>query len=232
MQKQTINIEFFLALQSTDLDIQLGIFNKNQCLSFTTIDKKDASKNFLVILDDLLHKTNIQCQSLSACIVNRGPSPFTLLRTVITYTHGLQAALKIPVAGIEGFCALAAEHGKKRHDTLILQNAFGDQLYYYHVNDITKEVRHGCVHHTKLKETLNLIPSTPLTLLGNGYEHYKEQLSYFKEQYIVMDNPTAYFPSINFLGSWGYEQIMNGSIELTDQTVMPLYLKNPDFFSK
>jgi tRNA threonylcarbamoyl adenosine modification protein YeaZ len=233
MQKQTITIEFFLALQSTDSHIEIGIFNKNHCLASSAITKKDASKTFLIVLDELLNKTNLQCKSLNACLVNRGPSPFTLLRTVIAYTHGLQAALKIPIAGIEGFHALSAQHGQKEHDTLILQNAFGNQLYYYHANCKTKEIKDGCTHYSQLEETLNLTPNAPLIVLGNGYELYKEQLTHLKKQSITINHdPTTHFPSINFLGSWGYEQIINGSAELTDQPLMPLYLKNPDFFSK
>ena len=142
-------------------------------------------------------------------------------------------ALKIPVAGIEGFHALAAEHEHKEYDTLILQNAFGNQLYYYHVNRTTKEIKNGCVHHTLLYDTLKLVPDTPLVLLGNGYDLYNQQLSSFEKRHTIVNNSsTSYFPSITFLGSWGYEQIMNGSLELTDQAIMPLYLKNPDFFSK
>ncbi len=231
MQKQTIKIEFFLALQSTDTEIQLGIFNKNLCLASSAIDKKEASKKFLIILDELLNEAKIPCESISACIVNRGPSPFTLLRTVMTYAHGLQAALKIPVAGIEGFYALAAEHEKAQYDTLILQNAFSNQLYYYYVKNKTKEIKSGCIHYAQLKEALNLPPKNQIILLGNGYEQYQSQLSYLKTG-IIINNPTFHFPSINFLGCWGYKQIINGSIELSNQTIMPLYLKNPDFFSK
>lgn len=232
MQKQTIKIEFLLALQSTDTEVQIGVFNKNLCLSSSVLNKKDASKNFLIVLDELLNKAKIPCQSINACIVNRGPSPFTLLRTVITYAHGLQAALKIPIAGIEGFYALAAEHKKTKYDTLILQNAFGNQLYYYYVKDTTQEIKSGCVHYQKLKETLNLPLKSQIILLGNGYEQYTNQLSYLNEMCIIKNDQITYFPSINFLGSWGYDQIINGSIELTNQTIMPLYLKNPDFFSK
>jgi len=232
MQKQTIVFKIFLALQNTNDHIEIGIFEQNKCLGFAHIEKKNASKDFLVILERLLKEVNIPLSALEFCLINQGPSPFTLLRTTLSYANGLHAALQIPLAGISNFLVVGSQNQAElaNYNILILQNAFMKQLYYYYNTGNKNEPIIGCDYPEKIQSLIIADKKMPLIVIGNGYLIYENELSWLVQPHIIIKKESTNFSPITFFGSWGYDQIIAGSIPLCYEPIMPLYFKQPLIF--
>src|SRR5438105_10597962 len=96
------NHTHFLAFQSTDTHIEIALFQGTHLLKHSSVTKLQASAHFIEYLEKLLQEATLSIFDISFCIVNRGPGPFTLLRTMLSYLNGLQAAISIPLIGMHG----------------------------------------------------------------------------------------------------------------------------------
>jgi tRNA threonylcarbamoyladenosine biosynthesis protein TsaB len=217
-----------IAFQSTYLTIEIGLLENTILLSTASIPKQDASRSFISTLHDLLNTQAVGIQQLSLCIVNRGPSPFTSLRTVIAYANGLHIATKIPLVGMDGLELLLQEY-KGSDQTLVVLNAFATDIYFALLK-MDGQILKGYAKTNELMALLKRECTTaPLTVVGNGIPLCKDALEHtFDQKSLILGNAEVGSCSINFLGASGYHAWESGATN--DQPVLPLYLKNHQIF--
>ena len=121
----------FLAIQNTYEMIEMALFNEDSIVESITIDKKEATKTIVTVLNALLERNNCPLNSLDFFAVNQGPGPFTTLRVVIATMNGLAFATNIPLVGVDGLDVLCAEEQDASFPiTVALLNAFNSDVYY------------------------------------------------------------------------------------------------------
>ena len=213
----------YLAIQHTYTDVQAGLYKNNQCLSFFSLHKHQASSLLLEKIKELLIKHSIHLGQLSFLAVNQGPGPFTTLRVVIATVNGLSFAVGIPLVGIDGIKTLVNEYKNKECKTSIaLLNAFNQDVYFA-IKESDDHIKTGyenievLLKHIKIKSK-----KQSLCFLGNGATiHYDLIKNQFPEALIDQDLQHC---SLNALAQQGLHKWQNKHCVSTQ--LQPLYLKN------
>ena len=123
-----------LILQSTWKAIEIGIATiKNESSHILCSDLIDKHKSALLVIaiETLLKKANLNFFDISLCVVNKGPAPFTTLRTIIATANGFKSAHNVPLYGVDGLKAVASEYREYQKSFLFLMNAYANELYFY-----------------------------------------------------------------------------------------------------
>jgi len=124
-------MSYFLALQHTYQGIELGLFDDAQTIQITHDDKKKASKNIILLVNQLLKNKNISFDNLLFIAANQGPGPFTTLRVVIASVNGIGFATQKPLIGVDGLDALLQEHKNETYPVSVaLLNAYSNDVYF------------------------------------------------------------------------------------------------------
>lgn len=121
-----------LVIQATYTSIEIGLFavEEDELYSIaTSVLEKQKSAQLLSTIDQLLNR-GVQLGRYLFCAVNRGPAPFTTLRTVIATVNGLKAVTPIKLIGVDGLAVLAEEY-KDEQSFIFVSNAFAGDLYFY-----------------------------------------------------------------------------------------------------
>lgn len=122
---------YYLAVQSTYDGIEMALYNESHQVDYAYETKFNATKNLIPLIDQLLSNHHLTSQNLSFVVVNRGPGPFTTLRTVIATANALHFATDIPLIGIDGLEAFAHEHTDAAWPcSIYLLNAFAQDVYF------------------------------------------------------------------------------------------------------
>jgi tRNA threonylcarbamoyladenosine biosynthesis protein TsaB len=172
----------FLVSQSNYTGIEIALFKDERRLAFVSETKFNATKNFTLLIDYLFEQGQITLKDLDFIAANRGPGPFTTLRTVITTMNGIAFATGLPIVGVNGLEAFSHEYKTQEWPcTVYLLNAFSNQLYYA-IEQHSQVKTIGCA---SLPEILTLLTAhyatkEPIRFLGNGAilyrTHIQEQL--------------------------------------------------------
>ncbi len=120
-----------IVAQSSYTGIDVGLHDGKTLIQSVSLDKKDACAQLIPTLNALLHKEGLTLSSISHIIVNKGPAPFSSLRTVIATMNGLSFASGIPLIGVSAFEAL--NHAYNPHNTkkiLAIFRAYSKEYYY------------------------------------------------------------------------------------------------------
>lgn len=121
----------FIIAQSTYTSIEVGLHDQNQLTRTATIDKKDACAQLIPKIDALLKEEGITLGNITQIIVNKGPAPFSSLRTVITTMNSISFAAGVPLVGVSVFEALNyAYNAKGDQELLIVLRAYSKEYYY------------------------------------------------------------------------------------------------------
>jgi len=214
----------FIAIQNTYNSLELALFNDTKIIDKRDDDKRNASRSFIPLLDDLLHVNNHLLQDLSFIAVNQGPGPFSTLRVVIASANGLHFASNIPLIGIDGLKAMATEFQDAQYpNTTILLNAFSFDIYFAQQTPNQELITGYKKIDLFLQELYNHTPDTPIRFLGNATEMYRDKIQNIFGTYAIIPEPLATHCSIEQIGLLGLKR-WNTQEGLSDQ-LLPLYLK-------
>lgn len=178
----------YIATQSTYATFEIALFTDKQLIDKVTEDKRNTSKLFIPLLENLLSRNAIAFSELSFCAVNCGPAPFSTLRSIIASMNGLHCATNIPLIGIDGLQAIFLEfYNPQYENTVILLNAFNNESYYLiaqgervvSVGYKKTQLLHGEIQQFAVN-TVNLIDNRMCSLetIGRmGYEKFIAQES-------------------------------------------------------
>lgn len=213
----------FLVLQSSYTHLQLGLFSNQQLISTTQIDKTKASKECILILQQLLDWQKLTLSDLSFIAANQGPGPFTTLRVAISTVNGLGFATQLPLIGINGIEAFLDEYNHAEFsNTVVLLNAFGNDLYYGIQTAQTITIGYNTVS-LLLSELAQKILDDPILFLGNGATLSKSLITTTFANRACFLDPNPEFVSLLHIGRMAFER-WNNQENLCSQ-IQPLYIK-------
>lgn len=213
----------YLTLQATYTRIEYALCTNDHTLLTASDDKLYASKNILLTIQRLLDDKQATLSDLQFIAVNRGPGPFTTLRTVIATINGIAFASGIPLVAVHGLEALVQEWQSETYPQVIaLLNAFGQDVYFGSTLNSTVEI--GCSNYqTILKELHTKTNSQSVLFVGNGAAMYRNTIKEIFGNSAQFPNPLPSTVSITYLAhcaskQWKAQQNVVKQIE-------PLYLK-------
>ncbi len=214
----------FLTVQSTYDSLQLALLGNDQLLDQITINKFQASTQFVIKLQELLTNNHLKLTDLPFISVNVGPGPFTTLRVVISSVNGLSFAKQIPLIGIDALDACIQEWADPQFpNTIVLLNAFSNDVYYA-ISQPNQKTKKGYKNIIECLEDLKQsFPNTTLRFLGNGALLHHELIKKSFGDLAFISN-TAVYCSIKQIGIMGYALWKKENVGA--QSLLPLYLKN------
>ncbi len=214
----------FISIQNTYQELELALFNNTTVIDTRKENKQLASKQFVLLLEDLLSSHKLQLHDLSFIAVNQGPGPFTTLRIVIASVNGLSFASNIPLIGIDGLAAFVHEyHDPQYPNTVVLLNAFAQDVYFAIERENTPPLKGYKNVSALLEELPKQFPDEPIRFLGNGADMYQELIKelFGNQAYIPEQIPqTCSVQQIGIMGLSKWQE----KVEISDQ-LYPLYLK-------
>jgi tRNA threonylcarbamoyladenosine biosynthesis protein TsaB len=215
-------MNYFLAVQATYQQLEIGLFKDHQLLSLIKEDKKRASAMIIEHLNAVLQNNDVQLGDLSFIAVNQGPAPFTSLRVVIATVNGIAFAKEIPLVGIDGLAAFMQEHQSPEWPVTVgLINAFNKDIYFA-IAQSDQPLEMGCKNiETFLNELNEQFPNQQLRFIGNGTELFQQELIHVFPNAFIPE-PLPEYLSINYLGLLGAAKWEQG---ITSNQLLPLHLK-------
>ncbi len=218
-------MSYFLAVHTTYSSIKIGIFNNNTMLFSSQEETKKASKNCIVLIDDLLKNACLLLKDISCLIVYRGPAPFTTLRVSVATVNGLAYAQNIPIIGVDGLACFAEEQKDTAFgQTIVLLNAFGKDLYVG-IYDTEEDflIYNECMSLENL--LIHIVQyNKSVKCVGNGASLYAQELMAAAPERVFIPENNPETCSLESVAKTGFELWQQGSYSF-DQ-IMPLYLKN------
>lgn len=167
----------FLTVHARYKDVQWGLFDEDKLLASQTVESKGMSKQFIELLDSLLRKHGLTLKALSFIAAHQGPAPFTTLRVCLSSVNGIGFATGLPLIGINGIDALLDEHRSATRISVVMLNAFGNDVYYGIFDQQAGTKVLGYTAAEKFLSELKALYSHPLTFLGNGCQLYESQIT-------------------------------------------------------
>lgn len=210
----------FLTIHARYKDVQWGIFRGTELVEAGADDSKKVSKNFLHLLDRLLKKNKLAFSELSFIAAHQGPAPFTTLRVCLATVNGFSFATGIPLIGINGLEALIDDYKSSQHTTLVLLNAFCQEVYYALHDPATDSISYGYAPAESYIRNIADTCSGQITFLGNGSQLYAELIrDLFGERAKFSSHDLVSLESIaqRALTRWNSHE--------TSEQLMPVYLK-------
>jgi tRNA threonylcarbamoyl adenosine modification protein YeaZ len=216
-------MNYFLALQNSYQEVQIGLFSFGPALANQqSIDKMHASKDFIPTLDQFLKKNDIALSDIPFIAVNQGPGPFTTLRVVITTANGISFASGIPLIGIDALEAMyIAWHHHQYPYTIILLNAFAHDVYVA-IGLRGKIIFKGYKNIDQLLEELQNIPED-MYFIGNGISLYLEKIQHTLGSKAIIEPAHPDYCSLEVVGQMGFAKWQAGNKGVYQ--LLPLYLK-------
>lgn len=211
----------FLAVHARYKDAQLGLFKGENLIELAADESKKISRNFIVLVDEMLKKNGLAFSDLTFIAAHQGPAPFTTLRVCITTVNGFAFATGIPLIGINGLQELVESNKQKDGITVALLNAFGQEIYYGIDDPFNKSTTFGYAPAEIFIKELAQRYQTPLTFVGNGLELYGDAIKLSlgnRAHFLSTDIVSLETIARSALGKWQRDE--------THQQLMPIYLKD------
>ncbi len=208
----------FLTVHARYKDVQLGLFRGENLIDEASDESKKISKNFILLLDHLLSKNKLSFPDLSFIAAHQGPAPFTTLRVTIASVNGFAFATGVPLIGINGLEALIEERKDTETVTVVLLNAFCQELYYA-IAEPSVPIQYGYENADKLIHEL-AHRFTKVRFLGNGSEMYRHEIETLygdRATILPIDLVSLQTVAKNAMKSWLEKK--------THTQLMPVYLK-------
>ncbi len=214
----------FIAIHARYHDIQFGLFNNNVLVDSTCVESKQASSQFITIIEELLIRNSLAFNDLTFIAAHQGPAPFTTLRVSLASVNGLVFSNQLPLIGVDGLLAFVTEHKQTTYPfTVALLNAFCEDIYYGILNSSSQSFHKGYAPvHAFLEKTSQAVRGDAL-FIGNGLERYKELVEqYFGDRaHFLVSNPQLV--SLAALGAYAFDQWLEQ--KSIARELMPIYLK-------
>ena len=199
----------FLAVQTTYTHLEIAIAHEQGCIATRTCHKKDASKDFIITLSALLEETNTKLKDLVFLAANRGPGPFTTLRTALASINGLGLATGLPLIGIDGLIAGVQELANNQYPiNVYILNAFAGDVYfgirqnsqittgYSNAESLFNLLATRAAYATMEKQTIYLF--------GEGVTHYQEIIMQTLGTKAIIAHPLPHTSSIEYIAQSAY----------------------------
>ena len=218
----------FLAMLGSYNSVECALFRGKNLLYKKTTTKAKASQELVSMIDELLSSEALVLSDLKFIAVNRGPGPFTTLRTVITTANGVAFSSGIPMVGINGIDALVDEAKNEAYDiNVAILNAFNNDTYYT-IDEQNSDRVYGCEKISEFVERLNnyISDGKTINLFGNGITTFEEELKGQLSEKTNMDQ-NCMAPSIEQIGLAGLKSWLADG-KTTDQ-IVPIYMKTQNF---
>ncbi len=199
--------------QSTYTGVEVGLHDGVSLIQEASLDKKEACAQLIPTINRLLQQENSTLTHVTHIIVNRGPAPFSSLRTVISSMNGIAYATDIPLFGVSAFDALNHVYNTDNTLNLLIVLRAYSKEYYYGLYRVHEEPIFGLCPSEKLP------PATSQDTLIIGQtdlfsEAMRQNKSLISRSYCTLEEITRY----------GLYAI---SHELAPQKhISPLYIKN------
>lgn len=143
-------------------------------LDESIVPTKKASSQLIATLDAALRAHSLSFKQLAYLAVNRGPAPFTTLRTALATANGLAFATGIALIGVDGISiALAEAQSKIGAHAVVIMNAFCDDLYAAWIDPQTGKEIVVCKNYRQLfSELSKIFHDKKIVFCGDGTEKY------------------------------------------------------------
>jgi len=213
----------FLAMQSTYHTIDYALHYGQDVLEHVTLNKMHASSRLIPSLQQLLTHHACSLSDLTYITVNRGPAPFTTLRTLITTINGIRFARHVPLLGIDGFAIWLCMLPDTTYDTAIIMNAFNQEVYiaFRPAGSSTYQNWYGPV--PQVIQQLQATITTKLVLAGNALPLYRGIFEQSMQDRVLFNEIDLMSDSLRYgalLSLQAWHDGQQSSMPLT-----PLYLK-------
>jgi len=214
----------FISIQNTYQILELGLFDNTALIDIRFTKNRQASREFIPLLQDLFKHNNQSLQELSCIVVNQGPGPFSTLRVVLASVNGISFSTNIPLIGIDGLDSFIMQYSNFLYPyTVVLLNAFNYDVYFALQQPGQPIIKGYKKIDQLLYELAKTIPRQSIRFLGNATKLYQDRIC---EQF----NNRAHIPS-PLPSSCSIEQIARMGLQkwkkqegITSQ-LLPLYLK-------
>ena len=216
-------MNYYLALQTTYEQLEIGLFKKNQLIEQVKEGKKQASKLIIEHLNAVLANHAVELADLSFIAVNQGPAPFTSLRVVIATVNGLAFASQIPLVGVDGLAAFMNQYQSSEWSiTIGLLNAFNNDVYFA-ITQPNTPLQTGCKNiETFLEELKQQFPDQQLCFIGNGTALFQKEITDAFAANAFIPEPLPEYVSLSAIGTLATAQWEQ---RITSTQLLPLYLK-------
>lgn len=220
-------MNFYICLHNTYHSVEVVLHDNSSCLAGITITKESVSANLIYEIDNLLKSNQIDIADITCLIVNKGPAPFTTLRSIIATSNGISFGAKIPLVGVDGLTTLVQEYASRDNTpTIALLNAFNKAVYYAVRIDTNKKAIIGCDSIiTVLTSLKNQLSDTKFQFIGNGTSLYKKEIQEIFADQALIPEPIAQTASVEAIFKQGLKQWIQK--EDICMQLEPLYLKKP-----
>lgn len=199
-----------IVAQSSYTGIEIGLHDGKTLIQSALLDKKDACARLIPTLNALLHKEGLLLADISHIVVNKGPAPFSSLRTVIATMNGISFASGIPLRGVSAFEALNhAYNPENTKNVSIVFRAYSKE-YYYALYTPETEPSIGIAY----LDNSQPITGADVVLIGHT--------DLFPHTHASLIIPTDYV-SLEAVAAAGLYRIQNGAVSTNHIT--PLYIK-------
>lgn len=235
----------FIALQNTFSEIELALFINGTLRTQRSASKIDASKDLIPFMQSMLDEHKLSLSDLSFMAINKGPGPYTTLRTLIATVNGISFATGIPLIGVDGLDALLTENNNPEFPiTVALLNAFNNDVYYgisssepfsFESTAATTNnssfycVKNAANHASFLTTLAQTFPTQKINFIGDASYTYQEQIQKIFGNNAHFPLPQARFASLFQIGAIALHDF-NTKKEISYQ-LQPVYLKKPMLFS-
>lgn len=170
-----------LALDSSGLVASVAIVEDDNLIAEYTVNyKKTHSQTLLPMMDEIIHMTETDLNSVDAIAVAKGPGSFTGLRIGAATVKGLGLALKKPIIGIPTVEGLAMNLYETHSLICPLMDARRNQVYtgiYKFLDGRLQTVKEQTpVGIEEIIDALNII-GQEVVFLGDGIPVYRDRIA-------------------------------------------------------
>lgn len=172
-----------MSIQGTYHKVEVSLFSSSDCIdTISQVDVK-ASSHLIPMMSELLDKHGMCLSNLSFLAVDHGPGAFTSLRVTLATINGIVCARHLPIVGVSGLEAFAAQvyQANLPVDTtssaiIILLNAYNSDVYFY-VARPGHDSLIGCKNiHEFIEDTRLLLENVQIVWAGNGVTMHQESI--------------------------------------------------------
>lgn len=211
----------FLTIHARYKDVQWGLFRDDLLIDAAADESKKISKYFIDQLDRLLAKNKLEFSELSFIAAHQGPAPFTTLRVCLATVNGFAFATGIPLIGINGLEAFIEKHTSPSQITVVLLNAFSQEVYYALHDPTANTIFYGYAPAEAYLKEISTKYAGPITFLGNGSTLWKDSI-----QNLFGDRASFEPEELVSIETIGQKALTRWQKKETSTQLMPVYLKN------
>lgn len=214
--------KFSLIVHCGYTETQVGLYNKAIPVVTHTLMNKEASAQLIPLIDTFLQQHTCSLKDMLFIAAHAGPAPFTSLRVALATVNGLGYGSDVPLIGISGLECFLHEYTYSTDITVVLLNAFCDDIYYGIRDNHTQEIIIGCMPFADFLNS-ELVSNKNITCIGYGTQMYEKRLRDWFGDRLVIPDPFPGMVSMDAIAQQAYLFFNAGLAE--QKPIAPVYLK-------